>query len=134
MKTELSKEQSKHLIDLGVGSDKASKCWVTDPNDDESKQLVNHDEYCYECAALKPQPVFTLTDMLSIIPKWIKYRNMLLWLQIRVDEYQELWCCEYEGGPYGCDNADTFQSAEELIDALYELLVYCINEKLITIK
>lgn len=134
MKTELTTEQSKRLMDLGVGSDKASKCWVTDPNDDECQQLVNHDEYCYEYAALKPQPVFTLSDMLSILPKWIKYRNMLLWLRIRVDQYEERWCCVYEEGTCDNDEADTFQSAEELIDALYELLVNCIKDKLITFR
>lgn len=76
----------------------------------------------------------TLTDVLSILPKWIKYRNMLLWLIIRVDQYEEHWCCAYQGGTYDCDEADTLQSSEELIDALYELLVNCIEDKLITFK
>jgi len=73
--------------------------------------------------------VFTLADLFGILPKWIKYRNMLLWLNIAVDQYEEKWCAAYRGGTYDNDEADTFQSADELVDCLYLLLVHIIENK-----
>nr|WP_302400693.1 hypothetical protein [Alistipes onderdonkii] len=58
-------EQSKRLIELGVPADKASMCWVKDPNENEY-YLAVHDEYCYEVACLEPIPAFTVADLLEL--------------------------------------------------------------------
>lgn len=57
-------EQSKRLIELGVPAEKASMCWVKDPNENEY-YLAVHDEYCYEVACLEPVPAFTVADLLE---------------------------------------------------------------------
>lgn len=63
-------EQSKRLIELGVPAEKASMCWVKDPNENEY-YLAVHDEYCYEVACLEPIPAFTVADQLAVLPKKI---------------------------------------------------------------
>lgn len=60
-------EQSKRLIELGVPAEKASMCWVKDPNENEY-YLAVHDEYCYEVACLEPVPAFTVADLLGLLP------------------------------------------------------------------
>lgn len=114
MKLELTKEQSARLIELGVDASKASE--NTTPG---AWADAGHGE-----------PIFTLADLIGLLPKWIKYRYELYWLDMRVDKYQEHWCADYRGGTYDCDEADTFQSAEELIDCLYKLLVFLITENI----
>ena len=63
-------EQSKRLIEVGVPAEKASMCWVKDPNENEY-YLAVHDEYCYEVACLEPIPAFTVADQLAVLPKKI---------------------------------------------------------------
>lgn len=113
MKTELTKEQSQHLIDLGV-PEKMASCELV-----ESMEQVYGD---------KPRiKIFTQTDLLEMLPKYID--------------------CEVEGTKYAADfvffwnnrflhyeaGYDLFdmwdkshRCTDELIDALYELTVWCI--------
>lgn len=63
-------EQSKRLIELGVPAEKASMCWVKDPNENEYN-LVVHNESCYEMAGLEPIPAFTVADRLEMLPQAI---------------------------------------------------------------
>lgn len=113
MKLELTTGQSARLIELGVDASKASGnttpgAWADAGYGD---------------------PIFSLTDLLSILPKWIKHRHYLLYIEIAYDRYGGCWVASYRS-EHGCDKADTFQSAEELIDCLYELLVQLITENL----
>ena len=105
MKTELTKEQSQHLIDLGVPKEKASEFEPFDKQDDGVF-------------------IFTLTDLLKILPKEIKtedniYRQTMLWGGF-----------SYFVG-YRIHDTDRwlFQICltKELIDALYELTIWCIE-------
>ena len=65
-------ERSRRLIELGVPAEKASMCWVKDPNEDEYNLSI-HDEYCYEVAALEPRPAFTVADLLEkVLPNAIQ--------------------------------------------------------------
>lgn len=68
-------EQSKRLIELGVPAEKASMCWVKDPNENEY-YLAVHDEYCYEVACLEPVPAFTVADLLGLLPAEITYGSL----------------------------------------------------------
>ncbi len=118
MKTDLTTKQSARLIELGVDRNYASS----------AKGM-----YTIGSPARELDPIFSLTDLLTIIPKWIKYRHYLLWLNMGVDQYDERWWCAYKD-IYDNDEDETYKSAPELIDALYELLVGCIEEKLINDK
>lgn len=69
-----SVEQSKRLIEMGVPAEKASMCWVKDPNENEY-YLAVHDEYCYEVACLEPIPAFTVADLLGLLPPKISWRD-----------------------------------------------------------
>ena len=104
MKTELTKEQSRHLIDLGVPEKMATR------NDYEIEMF----DY----------PVFTLTDLLKILPKEIKTEDNIYWQTI-------LWTGTSYFVGYRNHNTDRWLYQvclkDELIDALYELTVWCIE-------
>lgn len=128
MKTELTIEQSAHLIELGVDPKLASKCRVEHKSDGLTYfKVVDHDEYCYEIADLNPKPIFSLTDILAILPKEIKAvktadgddyisSQLRIWWMPGVDE----WWCGYD--------CLIRVAAPELIDALHQLLVWCIKD------
>lgn len=110
MKTELTIQQSEHLIKLGVPKEIAS---------------VKEDMY--------GPALFTLTDLLEILPKVIEVKDINQYNEeynCKAYIYQE-WIGKYEVG-YKIPTLtlvnyiDKFHS-EELIDALYELTVWCIE-------
>lgn len=104
MKTTLTIEQSAELIKRGVSADKASR-----------RTPDYHDT-----------PIFTLTDLLSLLPKSIEYGG---YAEAKLNIYtrphrRECWVAKYivsaKTIPY--DGA-----GEELIDALYEVLWKLLN-------
>lgn len=110
MKTQLTKEQSLHLIELGVLKEKASdESWTS---------------YTPACVGFR-YPIFTLTDILEILPKEIVYQELKY--QIRI-EWDDEWYADYVEDGY---NSVITAKSEELIDALYELCVWCLENKYI---
>ena len=107
MKDKLTKEQSSHLIELGVSADKASE------KEGDGIILVDGIE-CYRTRV----PVFTLTDLLELLP--IADRN-LGGIYHAFDVERGKWAVGYE------DNKESPFRADELIDALYELLCWTIE-------
>ena len=102
MKTQLTKEQSQHLIDLGVPKEKAS--------DKISYGFLGYD------------PIFTLTDLLEILPKEIELdRKPKHFAQLNILYRFEKWLVEYQ------DITLSVKIKEELIDSLYELCVWCLE-------
>lgn len=108
MKTELTVEQSQHLIELGVPKGKANEV-IFNPN-------VNEFDF-----------VFRLTDLLQILPNVMHkekqayhYNLVMYWA-----EEEKKWRVTYDA--IG-DNMGS-ETATELIDALYELTVWCIENK-----
>ena len=114
MKTILTTKESSHLIDLGVDAKLAS-----------GESLVGG-------------ALFTLTDLLSILPKEIDGNHLDIvaamanlekgkiekgWSVTYVDDYSE---CALEN--------NTFFSAPELIDALNQLAIWCLTEKKINLN
>lgn len=105
MKTELTKEQSAHLIKLGVPKIKAT-CEIP----------IGDGEY-----------VFRLTDLLEILPKEIESKYGLTPITITFGgickgEGVDKWFAYYD------DVIETLENcAEDLIDALYELTVWAIK-------
>lgn len=109
MKTALTIEESARLIELGVDPTLASKEVATT---------------IYEREYNDPRhPIFTLSDILSILPKEIAYDGLTYGLNIWVENatYFVEYCVE--NGVYDyLINSDI--SATELIDAFYHLLIW----------
>lgn len=113
MKTYLTKEQSAHLISLGVDQAKATKWGVG---------LVGGKGKTY--------PLFKLTDLLQILPATVRYKDNVCYLKIFRDRLADVWCAEYASGRLGVETG-TLQPGEEIIDALYDLLIHCVERRII---
>ncbi len=123
MKTTLTPEQSATLIAKGISADKASMvrmdfngtyAYVSGEEAQTVRDCVNGQFYVEECR------VFALADILSLLPKTINYKTL----------YMECLGTTWEVG-YRCERK-TFSISEviykeELIDALYELVLWCID-------
>ena len=108
MKTELTIEQGSFLENRGIKS--ASK-WV------EAKDAVGS----YKA------PIFTLADILELLPKEIK-RNGYGSYTLNIVADNHYWDVEYRYWRGDDDTLALFESTE-LIDALYELLLWVIDNK-----
>lgn len=120
IKDQLTPEQSSRLIELGVDPSKASAY--------EVKEEAVTDKITIETK----EPIFTLADLLSLLPKTINFGNRSccrLKFQAIVsihDGLSEVWqAC------YTHTSCKTNKEASELIDCLYELLIWCITNKYI---
>ena len=125
MKTELTKEQSQHLIDLGVPKEKASFQVLFE--EDGPFDIWNEE--------ILSRPIFALTDLLGILPKEINSKCL--------NQYNEeiterlFFCIDYFGNKYSVgyrERVSEFRmhikkNATELIDSLYELCVWTIENK-----
>lgn len=115
MKTELTVEQSARLIELGVARSKAS----------ENTEVGAWADSGYG------KPIFTLADILAMLPKELcERRDGIRWdCHLSMCGYNGTW-----GAMYRLDSGDDFLvvfESPDLIDTLYELLIWCINEKYI---
>ena len=133
MKTQLTAEESAKLIELGVSPGKASEicidfngagryAYVCGEEAQLVRNCVNGHFYVEECR------IFTLGDILDILPKGICYEG--LWIKLRITSWiDEPWFAGYQNqvGIYVTPNKAPF-SAPELIDALYSLLVWCLKK------
>ena len=110
MKTQLTAEESVKLIEFGVSPERAS----------ESKYNRYYQRYF---------PIFTLADIIDILPKKITFghrTNCRLKMQPIIsskDRISEVWQACYLHTSLKA-NAE----APELIDALYSLLVWCLEK------
>ncbi len=125
MKDRLTAEQSEYLIRLGIREDKAS-------GEKELKRLPEH--------VLNGTPMatgekwgwfkcFTLSDLLSLLPKQLTYptANRLEILYPFTDAGEVLVRYATLVG----SAIETDFSAPDLIDCLYELLIWCVKEKFV---
>ena len=114
MKTTLTPEQSATLIAKGISADKAS----------EKKR-----EYTDLGTFIGDAPIFTLADICGLLPKGVIHNGLSCKLRI-TSWYDEPYFAGYENqiGKYIMGNPyDAPFDAEELIDALYELLLWAID-------
>lgn len=108
MKTKLTIEQSQRLIELGVDPSKASE---VKEFDDELSQWTH-----------RGSPIFTLTDILSLLPTEIMiHRNGDT---LGMIYHCGQWRAGYSHEAIYCDHTKV---APELIDALFELLVWVLQ-------
>lgn len=117
MKTKLTIEQSQKLIDLNISPNKASDVAVF--NDDVS-QWIN-----------RGTPIFTLTDIFKLLPPKKSFADAEAYLNIHFELAGFKWCVQY----LDFENDDEViaeEYANELIDAMYSLCLWCIEKKYIT--
>ena len=121
MKNNLTPDQSKRLIELGVDPSKASKSCIVC----KEPYLGAPNRFCNDVKV----PIFNLADVISLLPRIIKYGNRVCRLKFQAivsihDGLSEVWqAC------YTHTSSKTNKEAPELIDALYELLIWCIKNK-----
>ena len=129
-KQTLSIEQMQHLQELGLDTSNASMCWIKTPN---GRDLTFNDEWVnFEESILDPVLAYTLQDVLDVFPKYYHIAN-IGWtkLSIRVHTTKEweigyVYTDELSKYAYGCRKTE-----KNLIDAAYELLVWCIDNKFV---
>ena len=116
MKTELTVAESQRLIDLGIDPKLASKCDSTMKACASGRGIIRLPE---------SRPIFTLTDILTILPKEIGYDNINRYyiLNIKVNEEESrVW---YARGSHIV--VGSMKSAPELIDVLNQLAIWCLE-------
>ena len=124
MKTQLTIEESARLIELGVDAKLASMVSWKQTEDWQRKSVLDNKEHL----TLKPfrpvvmgferfdcKDIFTLTDILSILPKEIDERN----LSMEHESEFKQWCVGY--------NLLHLESAPELIEALNQLAIWSLE-------
>lgn len=117
MKQALSVWQSAELIKRGVSANKASDTYV------------GRWEHSSEGSFADPEsvePLFTLADLLSLLPKHIPFANAEWYLNIQWDISWGKWCVQYLDFDHD-DEVAKEEEAPELIDALYMLTLAVIN-------
>jgi hypothetical protein len=85
-------EQWERLKKCGVPAEKASMCWVKDPNENDYNLAV-HDECCYEMAGLEPIPAFTVADLQELLPMFIDAKGTFY---LNISKCYEGWYVSYE--------------------------------------
>ena len=142
MKTELTKEESQHLIDLGVPKEKASGI-IT-----ENDAFIYSIDGGYVTEGGVDYPIFKLEDLLNgkAIPKEIeipvfydgleepeyytKYRIAFEWDSNNFQETEPQYNAFYKEIAFVPGGYLAKFSSEELIDALYELTCWYYGEYL----
>ena len=114
MKTQLTAEESAKLIELGVSPERASERTpdYTDLNN-TGRPLERRE----------PLPIFTIADILDILPKEVKIHR-------DGDALSMIYHCgQWRVGYSNCaEYCNHTKVAPELIDALYSLLVWCLEK------
>ena len=153
MKTLLTAEESAKLIELGISPERASMCllnfdydsevipcedvWeengrllanVNDEVIDVDRKIVPKDSD-FDHSYANDNPIFTLSDLVSLLPKKITFghrTNCRLKMQPIIsskDRISEVWQACYLHTSLKA-NAES----PELIDALYSLLLWCLEK------
>ena len=118
MKTQLTAEESAKLIELGVSPERAS----------ESNSSVAYGNGARGIMKVPETPIFTLADILDILPKEINAFGIPARLQM-YNHPAEYWIASYvtyDGGTLSYQNPCSAE--KELRDALYALLVWCLEK------
>ena len=138
MKKYLNREQSKELIELGISPDKASLVSWKSIKDWQGNSILGKEQI-----AMKPfraavmgfedfdcQDIFTIGDLIALLPKYINDDQLPYNLYIEPYTGNEGWIVSYDDKSYN----DTFKyyHNNELVFALFEMVKYCITNKLIT--
>ena len=126
MRNLLTAEESAKLIELGVSPERASEicidfngagryAYVCGEEAQLVRYCVNGHFYVEECR------IFTLADILDILPKEIEDYHL------SIESFKETHYTTYIRDNYD-DYLIPHKDAPELIDALYSLLVWCLEK------
>ena len=116
----LSREQMKHLQELGVDTSEASMCWIRyDADGVVDDYVAINDEMCYEMACAVPCPTYTIGDLIGKLPKNIDGSCLLIEFCASDLGYGD-WDC---GELYGINAQQKFND-KSLKEALYDLLCW----------
>ena len=116
MKQALSIEQMKHLKELGLDTSDGSMCFEWNESDSDNMVVVSLDadtNYDYY------RKTYTLQDILDKLPCFIG--NQVLTIQKLADSYTCLYM------EYYTRSMINITESQELIDAAYEMLCWCIE-------
>ena len=121
----LDVQQMQHLQELGLDTSNASMCWIKDT--EGNRHLSVHDEYCYEASFMNPILAYTLQDVLDALPDFIDEYSLIIDISFGVIRYDNL---KWKDSPI---LKETYFNDEDkyLIDAAYELLVWCVENKFV---
>lgn len=139
MKTTLTPEQSATLISKGISADKASMfAWqkVRDSKGNYLSEREKNREYNHGITPKKGMmicglerieytPIFTLSDILSLLPKELKYDSLGRPYILHIEREKDRAIAAYRRDWDPVVGAD--KRRPELIDALYELLLWAIG-------
>ena len=116
MKTQLTAEESAKLIELGVSPERASMCESSAAYGNGARGIMKVPE----------KSIFTLADILDMLPKEIKHNGCTYKLNI---DYPPIGMVAARYNTED-DDLDSLKGylCEELIDALYSLLVWCLEK------
>lgn len=101
MKQQLTKDQSITLFDMGIPASSATGSFTEEPSGDTHSWTY---------------PVFTIGDLLDFLPEAIETTNSIYALRIDVED--GIWNV--------CYSIMKESKSEELIDALFDITVWCI--------
>ena len=130
MKTNLTVEESARLIELGVDPKLASTtcinfngtyAYVSGEESGTVRDCVNGQFYTEECSC------YTLIDILSILPKEIKNERCGFACLCMDYDQSNQWTVFYRGIAFCI-------ASHELVDALNQLLIWCIKNNFINLK
>lgn len=118
-------EQMTHLQELGLDTSDGSMCWCYALSYKNAKwELEIYEDVIdqkRDSNFWETLPTYTLQDILDKLPPVIK---KYYWLAIRVSAHKGMWYVEYNGR--GCTLSYFY--SENLIDAAYEMLCWCIEK------
>ena len=113
-------DKMQHLNELGVDINKASMCWIREPNSDKY-HAVPHDEFCYEMSCLAPIATFTLMDIIELIPPRLKEKYVF-----HIHKVGDHYHLEYSYP--GCDATLHTSYSHNLLDAAYDMYVWYLTK------
>lgn len=110
MRTTLTIEQSAELIKRGVSPERATRVPLCATSPDEPRWS---------------EPIFTLADLLSLLPKEIKRDSLGRPYVLHIIREEDRTIAAYRRDLDSVTGAD--KRTSEFIDALYELLLWCLD-------
>lgn len=134
MITKLTADQSSNLIELGIDTTLASMYqeeYIISGITKRHFVPYPSKEY-WQADSIKPlKPIFTIVDLIKILPNKIEYKsetyNLIYWDSENGD------CVVAYSGPYPYDIL-MYTATPELIDAVYEMIILCIEKEHIKIN
>lgn len=141
MKQVLSIEQMKHLQELGLDTSDASMVLLYTDDEGEIIEWDDADEFPekfmqlhdaetgnYDHSYRNCYGVFTLQDILELLPKAISRNDLLFPLKIEYSTIKNVWAiCYWNHGTI----QNSLYDSENLLDAAYEMLRWVLTNKYI---